>query len=76
MDLNRVRKGRRHLLARLVEETHDDDHGRDRAVEVEQSELMRQLRRLERYERRALARRRRATAAFDPSLVQAVRRRA
>jgi hypothetical protein len=35
-----------------------------------------QLRRLERYEHRALARRRRAIRAFDQSFVEAVRQRA
>jgi hypothetical protein len=36
----------------------------------------RQLRRLERYERRALARRRQAIRAFDQSFVEAARQRA
>ena len=80
IDLDRIRKVRRHVLTRLVQEQHDDDPGNDDPADdvgddVVRSEMMRQLRRLERYERRALARRRRATAAFDPSLVQAVRRR-
>ncbi len=71
IDLDRVRKVRRHVLERLVA---DPDHGA--GGKVDRSELVRQLRRLERYEHRALARRRRAITAFDPSFVEAVRRRA
>jgi hypothetical protein len=72
IDLDRVRKARRHVLARLVADPDGDDLGDDVGDEVDRSELMRQLQRLERYERRALARRKRATRAFDRSFVEAV----
>ena len=71
IDLDRVRKVRRHVLGRLVADP--DDGAEDK---VDRSKLVRQLRRLERYEHRALARRRRAIRAFDQSFVEAVRRRA
>jgi hypothetical protein len=74
IDLDRIRKVRCHILARLVADPGDDAPGDDAGDEVNRSELMRQLRQLERYERRALARRRRATRAFDQSFVEAVRR--
>ena len=50
-----------------------DDGAEDK---VDGPALLRQLWRLERYEHRALARRRRAIRAFDQSFVEAVRRRA
>lgn len=71
IDLDRVRKVRRHVLGRLVADP--DDGAEDK---VDRSKLVRQLRRLERYEHRALARRRRAIRAFDQSFVEAVRQRA
>ena len=71
IDLDRVRKVRRHVLGRLMADP--DDGAEDK---VDRSKLVRQLRRLERYEHRALARRRRAIRAFDQSFVEAVRRRA
>jgi hypothetical protein len=52
IDLDRIRKVRRHVLARFMADPGRDDLGGD---EVDRSELMHQLRRLERYERRALA---------------------
>jgi hypothetical protein len=55
IDLDCVRKVRRHVLGRVVADPDDGAEG-----EVDRSELVRQLRRLERYEHRALARRRRA----------------
>jgi hypothetical protein len=76
VDLDRIRKVRRDVLARLVADPGDDVPGDDAIDKVERSELMRLLRRLERYERRALARRKRATGAFDQSFTEAVRRRA
>ena len=71
IDLDRIRKVRRHVLGRLVADP--DDGAEDK---VDRSKLVRQLRRLERYEHRALARRRRAIRAFDQSFVEAVRQRA
>jgi hypothetical protein len=71
IDLDRVRKVRRHVLGRLV--ANPDDHA---AGEVDRSALAGQLRRLERYEDRALARRTRAIRAFDQASVEAARRRA
>ena len=71
IDLDRVRKVRRHVLGRLVADP--DDGAEDK---VDRSKLVRQLRRLERYEHRAVARRRRAIRAFDQSFVEAVRQRA
>ena len=71
IDLDRVRKVRRHVLGRLMADP--DDGAEDK---VDRSKLVRQLRRLERYEHRALARRRRAIRAFDQSFVEAVRQRA
>jgi hypothetical protein len=71
IDLDRVRKVRRHVLGRLVAEPDDGAAGK-----VDGPVLLRQLRRLERYEHRALARRRRAIRAFDQSFVEAARRRA
>jgi hypothetical protein len=76
VDLDRIRKVRRDVLARLVADPGDDVPGDDAIDKVDQSGLMRQLWRLERYERRALARRKRATGAFDQSFIEAVRRRA
>jgi hypothetical protein len=64
IDLDRVRTVRRHVLARLVADPGDAGPGEVVGDEVDRCELMRQLRRLERYERRALARRRRATKSF------------
>jgi hypothetical protein len=71
IDLDRVRKVRRHVLGHLLADPDDGAAG-----EVDRSELVRQLQRLERYEDRALARRRRAIKAFDQSFVEAARRRA
>jgi hypothetical protein len=71
IDLDRVRKVRRHVLGRLVAYPDGGTVG-----EAERSELLRQLRRLERYEQRTLARRRRAIRAFDQAFVEAARRRA
>jgi hypothetical protein len=65
IDLDRVRTVRRHVLLRLVADPDDDAAGK-----VDRSELVRQLRRLERYEHRALARRARAIRAFDQSFLQ------
>src|SRR6516225_6770849 len=62
IDLDRVPKVRRHVLGRLMADP--DDGAEDK---VDRSKLVRQLRRLERYEHRALARRRRAIRAFDQS---------
>lgn len=80
IDLDRIRRVRRHVLAHLMTDwgdgdPGDDDPGDDAMDKVDRSELVRQLRRLERYERRALARRKRATRAFDHAFVEAVRRR-
>jgi hypothetical protein len=66
IDLDRVRKVRRHVFGGLVV---DPDNGAE--GEVDRSELVRQLWRFERYEHRALARRRRAIRAFDQSFVEA-----
>ena len=72
IDLDRIRKVRRHVLARFMADPDGDNLGDDVGDEVDRSELMRQLQRLERYERRALARRKRATTTFDRSFVEAV----
>jgi hypothetical protein len=71
IDLDRVRKVRRHVLGHLVTDPNGGAWG-----EVDRSALLRQLRRLERYEDRALARRRRAIRAFGQSFAEAAGRRA
>jgi hypothetical protein len=60
IDLDRVRKVRRHVLGHLVADPDDGAWG-----EVDRPAVLRRLRRLERYEHRALARRRRAIRAFE-----------
>jgi hypothetical protein len=78
IDLDRVRKVRRDVAARLIADSSDDDPANENlgGDEVDRSELMGQLRRLERYERRAQARRKRAIRAFDRTFAEAMRRHA
>ncbi len=66
VDLDRIRSVRRHVLGRLMTGSGDEDRGKDHLGDgvddgADGPELLRQLGRLERYERRALGRRKRAT---------------
>jgi hypothetical protein len=78
IDLDRVRKVRRAVAARLIADSGDDDPANENlgGDEVDRSKLMGQLQRLERYERRARARRKRAISAFDRTFEEAMRRHA
>jgi hypothetical protein len=68
VDLDRIRQVRRHLARAFV-----GSASGDRDAEPSLREQMRQLRILDRYERRALARRKAAAKAFDRAFVPALR---
>jgi hypothetical protein len=73
IDLDRIRKARHHALLCAL----DEDAGRSEnplsEVELILHERMRQLGSFDRYERRALSRRKSAARAFDTAFLEAVR---
>ena len=73
IDLDRIRRARYHACLRALDEGTGGEPG---AAEVELivRERVRQLKSLDRYERRALSRRRSATRAFDTAFFEAAAR--
>jgi hypothetical protein len=73
IDLNRIRRARRHVCSAALKEG-ADNHGNDLGSEkIDLGERMRQLDSLDRYERRALSRRKSAARTFDAAFMEAVR---
>jgi hypothetical protein len=75
IDLDRIRKAQHHALLGALEEGAGNERSENSMSEVEVilRERMRQLKSLDRYERRALSRRKSAARAFDTAFLEAVR---
>jgi hypothetical protein len=71
IDLDRIRSARYHACLLALDEGTRSEAGAA-AVELIVRERVRQLKSLDRYERRALSRRRSATRALDPAFFEAV----
>jgi hypothetical protein len=76
IDLDRIRKARHHALLCALDEGADNARSENALPEVELilRERLRQFKSFDRYERRALSRRRSAARAFDTAFLEAVRR--
>jgi hypothetical protein len=71
IDLNRIRRARYHACLLALDKEAGSEPGAAQ-VELLVREQMRQLKSLDRYERRALSRRRSAARAFDTAFLEAV----
>jgi hypothetical protein len=76
IDLDRIRKARHHARLRALNEGADNERNASSSSKVglHLDEWMRELKTLDRYERRALSRRKSAARAFDGAFMEAVRR--
>jgi hypothetical protein len=73
LDLSRIRQARHSLLIRNIDD--DSKHGMAEQLAIILSDLAKRLMLMDRYERRALSRRKFAIRAFDLACGQAVRTR-
>jgi hypothetical protein len=73
IDLDRIRRARHHALLCALDEGADNENSLSE-VELILRERMRQYKSFDRYERRALSRRKSAARAFDTAFMEAVRK--